>query len=157
MHLFPEKNSEIAEPECAPSPIDYRRLGAAAEALVYADLSMYGCNVSNASEGLRYDLIADLEGRLLRVQVKSVMKRNCVAIGGCYTFQNKTGKGSKNAIGVFRAYVGHVDLLAFVALDLRSAFYILPEDAGYSVTLLPADFREEKRLMSLESAITRIP
>jgi hypothetical protein len=104
--------------------IDYRverNLERAAEFLVAYDISRRGYDCFTVGEGLRYDLIADVNG-VRRIQVKS--NRRARQMGNPnqapgYNF----GKGK----GDLRDYVGHCDLIAFVAMDRLTILYAVPE------------------------------
>jgi len=49
----------------------YWKAGATAEMLVQIDLTRFGLNVSKAGDGLPYDILAEKNGKVLRIQVKS--------------------------------------------------------------------------------------
>lgn len=106
----------------------YRAL--AAQHLVASDILCRGYGVSIAAEKLRYDLIADIGG-LKRVQVKMT---NGMQMASGYLRYRFWG-GNHNS--KLRDYIGDVDLLAFVAMDIRRIKYALPE----SVDLVQAAFK----------------
>lgn len=111
------------DPIPAVEALDYRaerNLARAAEFLVAYDISRRGWDCYSVGESLRYDLIADIGG-LRRVQVKMNRRARTMAVHGQqagYLF----GKGS----GDLRAYVGDVDLFAFVAMDRKLILYAAP-------------------------------
>lgn len=98
--------------------------GKAAEHLVVADLLLNGFQAYLSDQGLPYDVVLDVGGRLLKVQVKSTLKQRAVPQRALerpgYLFNHKrAGKG-----GV-RQYIGNeFDLFAFVALDVRCIAYL---------------------------------
>ena len=63
-------------------------IGLGAEYLVAADLTLAGHKCSVAAVGMPYDLVADIDCRLIRVQVKATAAR-----------QNTPGR--KTSVGVF--------------------------------------------------------
>lgn len=108
---------------------------AGAEHLVAADLSFAGYDCSMATAGLPYDLLVDLEGRLVRVQVKSTLTSGRTVKGAVrngrrrpdrhhdvYSFQVRSRTQPTNH------YEGQVDAFAFVAIDVRRVLYALPGD-----------------------------
>lgn len=99
-------------------------IGKAAEMLVCADLILKGYRAFLTDQGLPYDIVFDLNGRLLRVQVKASTQPKPVpnrpGSAPSYMFHvRRAGKGSKRRIGndVF-------DILALVALDIRCIAYL---------------------------------
>lgn len=102
--------------------------GKAGEYLVCADLILRGYTAFPSEQGLPYDVVADINGRLLKVQVKAtrglrkVPQRKNDASG--YLFHiTRCGKG-----GVKSYQVDDVDLFALVALDEKVIGYAVPTD-----------------------------
>ena len=73
-HLAPDSPRRLVEPGPAPRP-SLEHLRHAAPLLAAASLRMRGHHVSWPLEPARYDLVVDLDGRLLRVQVKTTTHR----------------------------------------------------------------------------------
>lgn len=103
-------------------------LGTAGEHLVCADLLMQGYRASRSSRGLPYDIVLDVEGRLLRVAVKATLaaKERPSRMGSrpCYQFnitRSRSFVGGKN--GARRYTSTEADLIALVALDVRLVAY----------------------------------
>lgn len=101
------------------------RAGKAGEYLVCADLLLKGYTAFVAEQVLAYDVVVDLDGRLIRVQVKTT--RGPRATGGrdltpVYFFNaRRMGKGGR------KSYTSDdADIFALVALDQRIIGY-LPE------------------------------
>ena len=98
--------------------------GKAGEYLVCADLIMKGHVAFPSEQGLPYDVVADISGKLYRVQVKSTRMPRPVPqrkehITGYLFHVGKCGKGG------FRTYGTHdADIFALVALDTRLIAYI---------------------------------
>lgn len=88
--------------------------GTAAEYLVCFDLALRGLHaVPNVFEHCAYDVVADANGRLLKIQVKGLrrMYRNC------YQFDMRAdGRFGRTKEDRERTY-DSVDLFAFVAID----------------------------------------
>lgn len=98
--------------------------GTAAEYLVLADLLLSGVRAFPTSAGLPYDIVADVNGRLIRIQVKSAQSPRAVpnrpGSGPSYFFWcRRAGKGSKR-----RVANNEFDMLALVALDIRTIAYL---------------------------------
>jgi hypothetical protein len=101
--------------------------GKAGEYLVCADLILKGHVAFPSEQGLPYDVVAEIGGKLYRVQVKSTRAPRPVAqrkehtpsyqfhIGSC-------GKGGR------KQYGDSVDLFALVALDTRTIGYFPTDD-----------------------------
>ena len=99
-------------------------IGKAAEHLVCADLMLAGYRAFLTDAGTPYDVVVDLGGRMLRVQVKATMRPRPVpqrrTSGMTYMFHvRRAGKGSKRLIGN-----DEFDVLALVALDIRQIAYV---------------------------------
>lgn len=100
-------------------------VGKAAEHLVCADLILAGHKAFLADQGMPYDVVADVSGRLVRIQVKSTaghrnVPQRSLAETPVYQFHiRRAGKGGKRVIKV-----GEFDLLALVALDVRVIAYM---------------------------------
>ena len=99
-------------------------IGKAAEHLVCADLILSGYRAFLSDQGLPYDVVFDVGGRLLRVQVKSSSRPRPVpgrpASAPSYMFNvRRAGKGGKRRIGN-----SEFELLALVALDIRVVAYL---------------------------------
>ena len=108
-----------------------RNLARAAEFLAAFDISRRGFDCFTVGEGLRYDLIADING-IRRIQVKMNHRAKFKAPGSVtmsYTFGNSDN---------LRDYVGDIDLFAFVAMDCRLVLYGLPERMKSSALHIPS-------------------
>jgi PD-(D/E)XK endonuclease len=95
------------------------RLSKAGEFIAAAELTVNGFDVTLAAEKLSYDLLADLDGRIFKVQVKAA-SYNAERQG--YRFC--TNRCSHKAAGKSRPYTSDdVDLFAFVAVDIRAVVF----------------------------------
>ena len=99
-------------------------IGKAAEMLVCADLILQGYRAFLTDQGLPYDVVIDVNGKLIRVQVKSSTQPRSVpnrpGSSPSYMFHvRRAGKGAARRVGndVF-------DMLALVALDIRCIAYL---------------------------------
>src|SRR4051812_49345064 len=93
--------------------------GNAAEAAILASLIMHGYHVLVPfGDGQPYDLVADLQGPLLRVQCKRAWHRN-----GCLIFNSRStdhGRGPQLYVGradIFGVYFPPADQVFLVPLD----------------------------------------
>ncbi|GEP06439.1 group I intron-associated PD-(D/E)XK endonuclease [Methylobacterium oxalidis] len=116
-------------------------LGKAAEHLVCADLILAGYRCYLSDQGLSYDLVVDVNGRLVRVQVKATcFPSNMNATGRAerigYTFHvRRRGKASKGT----RLSAEHCDVVALVALDIQAIAYRPLHEVGQCCQLMPPD------------------
>lgn len=95
------------------------RLSKTGEFLAAAELTALGFDVSLAAEKLAYDLLADRDGTILKVQVKTA---SYDAAQDRYLFC--TTRCSHKGSGKSRPYgVSDVDVFAFVAVDRRAAAF----------------------------------
>lgn len=102
--------------------------GKVGEYLVCADLILRGYTAFPSEQGLPYDVVADIGGRLFKVQVKTTRTLRPVPQRkehtSAYIFHvGKCGKG-----GVKSYSQSDVDLFALVALDDRTIGYMKPSE-----------------------------
>lgn len=122
---------------------DALKVGKAAEHLVCADLLMRGYNVSLASQGSPYDAIVEVDGELLRVQIKSSQwTRNINASGRnerqAYSWRIRDAQCDGDNILKTTA-----DIIACVAMDIMMVAYFAAYDCPATVQLDASD-RESK-------------
>ena len=97
-------------------------MGRAGQYIVLADLLLKGLKTFPTSEGVNYDVVVDLNGKIIRLQVKTTrgkkIKSHCE--NPVYFFHLKrTGKFGK------RIYqIGEFEAFALVALDIKKIFYL---------------------------------
>lgn len=117
------------------------QIGKAGEHLVCCDLLQQGHNAFLADQGLPYDIIADISGILYRVQVKATL-RPCTfgKVKNLYRFCLKSAKKGNRKI-----MPKDVDIIAFVALDIKKVAYFQCEKlitkGGYLITCI--EFRDK--------------
>jgi hypothetical protein len=116
-------------------------IGKAGEHLVCADLILLGHQAYLSDQGLPYDVVCDIDGRLLRLQVKTTrtirnvpQRKNDTP---AYLFHiRRCGKGGR------RSYDERdFDAMALVALDTKEIAYIKLAEAKQTVVLNHAKFR----------------
>lgn len=99
-------------------------VGRAAEHIVCAELILLGYRAYLSDQGLPYDIVVDLEGRLVRVQVKGTRSLKSVPQRAIHTpaylfHCKRAGKGGRRLYGA-----DEFDVLALVALDIKVAAYM---------------------------------
>jgi hypothetical protein len=100
--------------------------GTAGEHLVCADLLLQGYRAFLADQNCSYDIAVDIDGRLVRIQVKTTRRVNSqserASNNPSYIWHvRRAGKGGRRLYAV-----GEFDLLALVALDIRRIAYMTP-------------------------------
>ena len=100
------------------------QIGKAGEYLVCADLIMQGYIAYLSEQGLHYDVVVDVDGKLLRIQVKTTRtyrqvpqreKRTDAYLFNC----RRCGKGGRHS------YKDEdLDIMAFVAADAKLIGYL---------------------------------
>ncbi len=105
--------------------------GNGAEYHVLADLAYQGIHASLSGHGLRYDIIADVGSRLLRIQVKSTshLRKNPGAVN-CMEYRFRLGKNYTES---------DFDILALVVPSISTVAYLPNRNLPNSkITLKPA-------------------
>lgn len=126
--------------ELSTNPSHALELGKAAEHLVCADLMLQGYRAFLSDQGLPYDVVVDIDGRMIRVQVKAT----------CFLREvNATGKNSRMAYswhvrrrgksGNQRLDGDHCEIVALVALDIRVVAYMAIGAIGQTVQLVKSE------------------
>lgn len=115
--------------------------GRAGEHLAAADFMYLGHDAFHAAQGMPYDLIADVEGRLLKVQVKTTRKPELLPGRNvnktAYRFWvNRCGKGSSGTYDIT-----DVDIFALVALDTKQVAYISANKMPKTLFVRPDNLR----------------
>jgi len=123
--------------------------GYVAETLVQYRLLSFGFNVFPCTGQSEYDLIAEIGGIFVRIQVKSALPEKKRRGRARYNFLPT--RGLKKV-----AYSdGEVDVFAFVARDLERVVFRVAHDTGKSaIHMMPEDFSKEIEKHSLEKAIS---
>lgn len=111
--------------------------GTAAEHLVCADLLLDGWRAFLADQNCPYDVAVELNGRLVRVQVKATRQQRSIPQRAIHTpaymwHVRRAGKGGRRVYGA-----DEFDLLALVALDIRRIAYLPPSAHKQTVHIRP--------------------
>lgn len=171
--------ADTSDDDAGGDDCDWRECRAKArggEFLVAADLSMAGMDCFFAAEGSRYDLVAECDCHLWKVQVKTTFSdarqrlQSERAVDGVrhgygdsgYTFGfggGSKGRGDKKSKrGTLSSYSpDEVDIFAFVTLDKRLVIYTA--NSGLPIRLfIPATrFRKDLCDLSREQAFRGLP
>lgn len=130
--------------------------GKAGEYLVCADLILRGNVAFPSEQGLPFDVICEVDGRLLKVQVKTTRKpipvpqrvkrteKYCFHVLRC-------GKGGRCAY-----QDGDVDLFALVALDSKAIGYMPAIDVAQTMFFLPEGAEPIKGNYAVKSSIRNL-
>lgn len=101
-------------------------IGRAGEYIVLADLLMNGVQAYDTAQGVSYDIVADINNKLIRIQVKTTQKMRVIKdkSNPIYFFHIKrAGKGGNH----FYKKIDF-DCFALVALDRKEVFYLPFDD-----------------------------
>lgn len=117
--------------------IDTRSMGAAGEFLVCADLTLSGHRAWQAPESFSFDVIADVEGRLVRVSVLSTSRPTSrpgrINSKEAYRWQLSRTSLRSTGKSVAKNYSSAItDMIALVALDTRQIAYISADQSRTS-------------------------
>lgn len=113
-------------------------LGKAAEHLVCADLILEGHRAFLSDQGLPYDVVVDVAGRLVRIQVKATaFPRNLSASDRAPRNGYVWSPRRRGRNGQARLDASHCDLVALVALDIRVVAYLPLAAVPTCVQLMP--------------------
>lgn len=115
---------------------DDLELGKAAEHLVCADLIMQGYRAFLSDQGLPYDIVVDVEGAFVRIQVKATRRPKNPSPGtrltvGYFFHLRRAGKGGRR-----RYPPDAFDLYALVAMDRQAIAYLSPAECHYQTVAL---------------------
>lgn len=110
-------------------------IGKAGEHLVCADLIIKGYQAFLSDQGLSYDVIVDLYGKLIKVQVKSTRGQRTVPqrehlISGYLYHIKRCGKSGNNEYSK-----NVVDIFALVAIDTGEIGYLCTKDIRRTMVL----------------------
>lgn len=119
--------------------------GRAAEFLVAFDFSIRGYSaIVNSDASSPYDLLVDIgQGKILKVQVKSTYKPYIRHAADTPSYRFQLSKAD-------RAKYVHMDIYAFVALDVQTVLYTVIDDLRDTSKSTTIDFNI-KRFMRLAS------
>ena len=127
--------------------VDDMQVGKAGEYLVCADLIMRGYIAYPSEQGLPYDVVLDMGGELIKVQVKTTRthKQTPQRVNNCNTYAfnvKRRGKGNKAIHSQDSCHI-----FALVALDEKQIGYMKNEDIKqtmfFRVESLRGTYRDE--------------
>ena len=113
--------------------------GTAAEHLVCAELLMAGYNAFMADQNCAYDVAVDINGQLIRIQVKATRQQRAIPqrenhVAAYMWHVRRAGKGGR------RVYAANdFDMLALVALDCKRIAYAPPSELKQTIHIRPND------------------
>jgi hypothetical protein len=115
--------------------------GTAAEHLVCAELLMGGWRAFLADQNCPYDVAVDVNGRLVRLQVKATRMQRAIPqrathIPAYMWHVRRAGKGGRRVYGA-----DEFDLLALVALDIKRIAYLPPSAHRQTIHIRPPGAR----------------
>jgi len=108
--------------------------------MVCADLILQGHIAYPSEQGLHYDVVVDLGGKLLRIQVKTTRTHKAVPQRKNYTPSylfnaRRCGKGGRQSYSN-----SDCDIIAFVVLDKKLIGYVPIEHVGQTMHFRSKDF-----------------
>ena len=128
-------------------------IGVAGEHLACFDLITKGFTAFMTEQGLPYDLIADINGKLKKIQVKTTRTHSATAQRKnhypSYTFNiRKCGKGGRSSY-----CGGDVDLFALVCVDTKQVGYVSAHGMPSTISVRVDEFKG-KYLNEMQEART---
>lgn len=131
-------------------------VGRAGQHIAAADFLSEGHDPFSAAEGMPYDLVVDVDGRLLRVQVKTTREpkattNRAFGMPGYIFHVRRCGKGGRQSYTV-----ADVDLFALVALDEKSVGYIAASQMPTTFFVRPESQRgqyDDERIVARNKVI----
>jgi len=113
---------------CNMKKINDLQIGKAGEYLVCADLILSGYVAFPSEQGLPFDVVLDLDGKLLKVQVKTTRESKHIPQRKtdvpAYVFHIGVNGGSKGSSRRIKYNKSDVDIFALVALDSKRIAYL---------------------------------
>jgi len=116
-------------------------IGVAGEHLVCFDLITKGFTAFMTEQGLPYDIIADINGRLTKIQVKTTRDHRPIAQRKnhypAYTFNiRKCGKGGRSSY-----HENDVDIFALVCVETKQVGYVNAKGMPSTISVRVDSFR----------------
>jgi len=123
------------------NPISALPTGKAAEHMVCAHLIMMGYQAYLSDQGLPYDIVVDIDGRLIRVQVKSTVfaknintRGKTERIGYSFHVRRRGKSGGK------RLTKQQCDIVAMLAFDIMKIAYLPIEEVAQTCQFMPPGY-----------------
>lgn len=117
------------------------QIGKAGEYLVCADLILKGFVAYPSEQGLPYDVVLDIDGKLLKVQVKTtttyrkIPQRHSGMFAYIFNIKRKGKRGQK------RYTKEEIDIFALVCLDTMEVGYLPNEEMPDTINIRVEKFR----------------
>lgn len=154
--------AKIAQLEKLSGPLRATDVGKIAEHLVCADILIQGYSAFLSDQGLPYDVLADVDSKLIRIQVKATLfSRNLIrkkyTWKDVYAWNVRDNKHNRQRLTHDRC-----DIVALVALDINKIAYI-PVSACSSTVYLRSSIEPGRfgftmdELSSFASALDGFP
>jgi len=125
----------------ASDPAFALEIGKAAEHLVCADLIIQGYRAFLSDQGLPYDAVVDINGRLIRLQIKAAcFPRNVNAAGKNERIAYNFSVRRRGKEGQSRLTNSDCDIVALVALDIKTIAYFPIGVCASTVQLPPPGY-----------------
>ena len=112
-------------------------IGRAGQYIVLADLLIRGVEIFGTGEGTNYDIVADCNGKLLKLQVKTTQQKRVLHQSANPIYFYHIKRTGKNGTKYYK--IGDFDAFALVALDIRQVFYLPFTDAVKSNSICIRD------------------
>jgi len=113
------------------------QIGRAGQYLVMCDLLLNGVQAFDTGEGVKYDVVADGGGRLIRLQVKTTQKMRVLHESANPIYFYHIKRTGKNGVKFYSK--DDFDAFALVALDKKMVFYLPFNDAVKSNSICIRD------------------
>lgn len=130
-------------------PLSGTTQGDAAEPYVQYKIMHWGYPVAWCKDGLPYDLLVDVNGLPLRVQVKSCHKE--LKNRPSYQFNTRVAGKKTNRKNPYAR--NEVDVMAYVAMDIPCVLFTHKLPAGPNVHLKGTSFTEEESWESFKKSV----
>ena len=115
-------------------------IGKAGEHLVCAYTLLAGYRAFRSDQGLPYDALIDIKGRVLRIQVKTTgSPKNIRAVSRAPSFKYSWAVRTRGRLNRQRLSDEHSDIAALVALDTLKVAYLPIFDCGQTVQIPASD------------------
>lgn len=98
------------------------QIGRAGQYLVMCDLLLNGVQAFDTGEGVKYDVVADNDGELIRLQVKTTQKMRVLHESANPIYFYHIKRTGKNGVKFYSK--DDFDAFALVALDKKMVFYL---------------------------------
>lgn len=130
------------------------QIGKAGEYIVCADLIMKGLIAYPSEQGLPYDVVIDVDGKLLKCQVKTTEKPREIQQRNKKTFAYIFNIKRHGKNGIRKYTKNEVDIFALVELENRTSIYItndkMPDTINIRIDKLKGTYYDEQGIYNHE-------